>query len=78
MTTGEPKTQMHAGSAWQLLLAAEADHTLMTHDLPLKRTGENWLWHATLHAVKRALQKILDPKVWNTPATIMSGCPAVL
>ena len=47
MTTGETKIQMHAGAAWQLL--AEADHTLMTHDLPL--TGEK-LWQATLHAVK--------------------------
>ena len=47
MTAREPKTQMHAGAAWQLL--AEADHTLMTHDLPL--TGEK-LWQATVNAVK--------------------------
>lgn len=47
MTTGETKIQMHADAAWNLL--AEADHTLMTQDMPL--TGEK-LWHATLHAVK--------------------------
>ena len=47
MTTGETKTQMYAGAAWQML--AEADHTLMTQDLPL--TGEK-LWQATLYAVK--------------------------
>ncbi len=47
MTTSETKTQIHASTAWRLL--AEADHTLMTQDLPL--TGEK-LWQATLHAVK--------------------------
>ena len=49
MTTGESEThrQKHARLARQLL--DQADHTLMTHDLPL--TGEK-LWHATLHAVK--------------------------
>lgn len=47
MAASETKTQMYAGAAWQFL--AEADHTLMTQDLPL--TGEK-LWHATLHAVK--------------------------
>ena len=47
MTTREPKIQMHAGAAWQML--AEADHTLMTHDLPL--TGEK-LWRATVNALK--------------------------
>ena len=47
MTIGENQIQMHADAAWRML--AEADHTLMTHDLPL--TGEK-LWHATMHAVK--------------------------
>ena len=47
MTTCENETQFDAGEAWRLL--AEADHTLMTQDLPL--TGEK-LWQATLHAVK--------------------------
>ena len=47
MTTSETEIEMQAGTAWRLL--AEADHTLMTQDLPL--TGEK-LWQATLHAVK--------------------------
>ena len=47
MATSEAKTQIHAGAAWRLL--SEADHILMTQDLPL--TGEK-LWRATLCAVK--------------------------
>ena len=47
MVASETKTQIHASTAWRLL--AEADHTLMTQDLPL--TGEK-LWQATLHSVK--------------------------
>ena len=67
MTTGENEThrQKHARLARQLL--DQADHTLMTYDLPL--TGEK-LWHATLHSVKASLRWLA---AGNTPAMIVSG-----
>ena len=47
MIASESKTQPHTSVAWRLL--GEADHALMTQDLPL--TSEK-LWQAALYAVK--------------------------